>query len=115
MNKDGYNHQDWNDVVIRSKSSIKKDKKPENPQGTKDRIALESNDDIFTLNKITKEKSNNIVKLRNEKNLTQNDIAKALNISVSLINDYESGKVTNYNERTYNTICKKIKMMPIKL
>ncbi len=106
-----YHHQDWTPVVFTKKTP----KKPmqQNPEGFKERKKLEE-DEIYTLNKITPEKSQLLSKERAEKGLSQKDLANSLNFPVSTISDYESGKIQNYSEKTYNIILKKIRSTPKK-
>ncbi len=82
------NHQDWDPVVL------KKPTKPHHPPQIshehKIMQQLES-EKIVKRDLITPEKSKELCKLRNQKKITQKDLAKALNIKVDAIIDIERG------------------------
>ena len=99
-----YEHQDWEPVTIRSSEIAKKYKQTvQNAAGTKEFKSL-VNDELPKLDKITTEQSKILREARSGKGLTQYDLAKRLNINVSIIKDYENGTVTKFNKKTYNTI-----------
>lgn len=104
----GYDHQDWTPVVIRSSNASKNAKQGvQNPSGTKEFKKL-NEDDIPILNKMTKEQAIVLSQARTAKGISQKDLAKSLNIDVSIIKDYECGTVKNFNKRTYNNILAKL-------
>ena len=104
----GYEHQDWTPVVIRSSraSNIAK-QTVQNPSGTKEFKKL-NEDDIPILNKMTKEQAIVLSQARTAKGIYQKDLAKSLNIGVSIIKDYECCTVKNFNKNIYNKILSKL-------
>lgn len=104
----GYEHQDWTPVVIRSSRIANNEKKTiQNPSGTKEFKKL-NDDDIPILNKMTKEQAIILSQARTAKGISQKDLAKSLNIDVSIIKDYECCTVKNFNKRIYNNILAKL-------
>lgn len=103
----GYEHQDWKPVVIRSSQKAKKDKKTapnlQNAPGTREFLKL-NDDDIPTLNKMTKDKATDMIQARNAKNMSQQDLAKRLNMPLSIIKEYENCNVKNFNKGIYKKI-----------
>jgi ribosome-binding protein aMBF1 (putative translation factor) len=102
-----YSHQDWEPVVIRS--SEKKTREPitQNTPGTKNFRRL-CEDDIPSLVQISREQSIALVEARNSKKMTQKELAKKMNIDESIIQQYENGKIKNFNKRLYNTIMRNL-------
>lgn len=98
---DGYSHQDWEPVVL--KKHIQK-KQQNNLPGSKLMKNLSEDGEIPQLKKMSKEQSNAIIAARNAKQLTQKDLANKLNFDISIIKDYESGNVNNFNKTIYNRI-----------
>jgi ribosome-binding protein aMBF1 (putative translation factor) len=102
-----YSHQDWEPVIIRS--SRKKTTEPmmQNKEGTKQFRRL-CEDDIPSLAQITREQSIALLDARNSKKLTQQELAKKMNIDASIIQQYENGKVKHFNKKMYNTIMRNL-------
>lgn len=98
--------QDWTPVVIHNKQFNKKEFK-ENPAGTKEFQKL-NDDDIPKLDKITPEQSNILKAARSAKGISQKDLAKSLNINVSIIQDYENGTIAKFNKTFYNNLLRKL-------
>jgi putative transcription factor len=89
-------HQDWDKVVLRKSNNQNKSKTSNgtrafNPAGTKKFRSLDG-EDPPPPEKISHNIRNNIQKARCAKNMSQKDLAKKLNMSLSVINDYERGK-----------------------
>jgi len=98
----GYDHQDWTPVVIRSSHMANIAKQSvQNPSGTKEFKKL-NDDDIPILNKMTREQSTALSQARVIKGLSQKDLAKALNIDISIVKKYECCNVENFNKKFYN-------------
>lgn len=112
MSEGGYAHQDWTPVVIRNSTTAKIAKQQkQNPAGTKEFIKL-NEDDVPKLNKITPEKAKILREARTAKGISQKEFAKSLNISVSTIQDYENGTVTNFSKTFYNNCLKRLGVVP---
>lgn len=104
----GFEHQDWTPVVIRNSNAAKKAKEQkQNPAGTKDFFKL-NEDDVPKLNKITPEQCQILREARNAKGITQNDLAKSLNINVSVIKEYEGGTIAKFNKTFYNSLLRRL-------
>lgn len=104
MSGSGYDHQDWTPVVIRSSRVANVAKQTvQNPSGTKEFHKL-NEDDIPVLNKMTREQATALSQARSAKGLSQKDLAKALNMDISIIKDYESCNVKNFKKGVYNKI-----------
>ena len=102
-----YHHQDWEPVTIHSSESKKREARPHNRPGTKNFQRL-CEDDIPQLNTITKEQSIALLEARNSQKLSQKDLAKKLNIDVSTVQQYENGKIKNFNKRLYTTMMRNL-------
>jgi ribosome-binding protein aMBF1 (putative translation factor) len=112
MSKEGgeraYDFQDWTPVVIRNSQVAKNAKQQkQNLAGTKEFIKL-NEDEVPKLNKMTPEQSRILREARNAKGLSQVDLAKSLNINVSIIKDYENGTVAKFNKTSYNSLLRKL-------
>jgi len=98
----GYDHQDWTPVVIRSSHMANIAKQSvQNLPGTKEFKKL-NDDDIPILNKMTREQATALSQARVIKGLSQKDLAKALNIDISIVKKYECCNVENFNKKFYN-------------
>ena len=97
--------QDWEPVVFKkvNKTSISK----QNPAGTKEFNKL-NEDDVPKLTKISLEQSKALREARTAKGLSQSDFAKSLSIDAAIIKDYENGTIKNFNQKTYNTLMRKL-------
>ncbi len=92
-------YQDWEPVIL-TKNKTKANKTVNlNPKPNDDN----DGDIPKKLNTYTKELSILMQNARQNKNLTQTELAKKLNIQTSIINDIECGKAI-YNKKTYSTI-----------
>lgn len=93
-----YEHQDWEPVVFKKDGSNNgKGNIHQNAAGTKRKNELLS-DDIPTLNVITKQQSMAIIQARNAKGISQKDLAQKMGVNVSIIQEYENGKVKSFNK-----------------
>lgn len=109
-----YSHQDWTPVVIRNANVAKQAKQQkQNPAGTKEFREL-NEDDVPKLNKITAEQCKILREARGAKGITQNDLAKSLNVNVAIIKDYENGTVAKFNKSFYNNLLRKLGICPDK-
>tara|TARA_Y100000741_G_C18053080_1_gene477228 strand:- start:100 stop:420 length:321 start_codon:yes stop_codon:yes gene_type:complete len=98
-------HQDWNQVVLKKNNNT-------NYQKNTNQIKNNIDDDEVILKKnISLDNCLKIQNGRKQKNLTQKDLAKKLNVDVSIIRNYESGKIVS----DYNILCKIEKALNIKL
>ena len=94
--------QDWDPVIIRSSKNAQMSKQThQNPAGTKEFMKLNEND-IPCLNKMTREQATALSQARVIKGLSQKDLAKALNIDISIVKKYECCNVENFNKKFYN-------------
>lgn len=89
-------HQDWEKVVLRKTnkqdgSRTSNNTGAFNPTGTKKFRSLDG-EDPPPPEKISHNVRHNIQKARCIKNMSQRDLAKKLNMSLSVISDYENGK-----------------------
>jgi len=108
-----YEHQDWEPVVIRSSKVAKEAKQTiQNAAGTKEFRKL-NEDDIPKLDKITPEQCKILKEARAAKGITQNDLAKSLNMNVSVIKEYEGGTVAKFNKTFYNNLLRKLGVKPV--
>jgi len=102
----GYEHQDWEPVVIRSKENYKQQHiQKQNAAGTKKYNEL-NKDDIPILDKISNEQKQNLIQGRTAKGLTRKQFASMLNIQESIIAEYENGTVKVFNKGIYNRMLK---------
>jgi len=93
-----YEHQDWEPVIFQKKESNSgKANAYQNAPGTKRKNELLS-DDIPTLNVISKEQSMAIIQARNAKGISQKELAQKMGVNVSIIQEYENGKVKSFNK-----------------
>lgn len=103
-----YDHQDWTPVVIRNANAAKNAKKQkQNAPGTKEYQKL-IQPEIEKLDKITPELQNKLRNARNAKGLTQPDLARLLNIPVSIIRDYENGTIAKFEKTFYNKLMRRL-------
>lgn len=106
-NMHSYEHQDWKPVVIRSTQKAKNEKKVvpnlQNAPGTREFKKL-NEDDIPILNKMTNDKAKDMIQARNAQKMSQQDLAKKLNMPLSIIKEYENATVKNFNKGIYKKI-----------
>ncbi len=106
------NFQDWEPVVLKnSKSKAQKQNNTPNQAGHKEYIKL-IEDDIPTLNKITREYAQAIVDGRKALNITQKDLAQKMCIKDNIIKEYENCSVVNFNLQFYKRILKALNIDP---
>ena len=106
------NFQDWEPVVLKnSKSKAQKQNNTPNQAGHKEYIKL-LEDDIPTLNKITREYAQAIVDGRKALNITQKDLAQKMCIKDNIIKEYENCSVVNFNLQFYKRILKALNIDP---
>ena len=106
------NFQDWEPVILKnSKSNAQKQNNTPNQAGHKEYIKL-LEDDIPTLNKITREYAQAIVDGRKALNITQKDLAQKMCIKDNIIKEYENCSVVNFNLQFYKRILKALNIDP---
>lgn len=104
--------QDWEEVKF-IKKDTKTKKTIQNAPGTKLIKKLESDEMPPKLEKYTQEQVNDLMELRKIKNYTQQDLAKYLNIDVSIIKNIENKSAT-YNKSLYNKLINTLKKVNTK-
>ena len=108
-----FEHQDWNDVVFKKKQSntLTNDDIRKSNYKTKQKITsntfnnannqklykIDNESESFEINKISLSLSKQIQKARLTKKLTQKELALQSNVSIKIINEYESGKAIPNN------------------
>lgn len=97
-------YQDWEPVVLKKSSSIKRQNTTANPAGHKKFIELNA-DEVPKLNYVSKEEAQNIIQGRKAKDLKQEDLARMLNINVAVIKDFENQKLLS-NKQLYSKMLK---------
>ena len=106
------NFQDWEPVILKnSKSKAQKQNNTPNQAGHKEYIKL-LEDDIPTLNKITREYAQAIVDGRKALNITQKELAQKMCIKDNIIKEYENCSVVNFNLQFYKRILKALNIDP---
>ena len=106
------NFQDWTPVVLKNtKAKTQKQNNIPNQAGHKEYIKL-LEDDIPTLNKITREYAQAIVDGRKALNITQKDLAQKMCIKDNIIKEYENCSVVNFNLQFYKRILKALNIDP---
>ena len=104
-----FDYQDWTVQKIHNK--IYKPKQHHNEPGFKEKEKLFS-DEIYQLNKITKQQSDVLINARIAKKLSQKDFAHSISRDISIIQGYENGTVTNFNKSFYNFLLRKLGVNP---
>jgi len=94
--------QDWDEVKFVKKEKPKKNL-TQNAPGTKQFKKLEGDEMPPKLEKYTQEQVNDLMELRKIKNYTQQDLARYLNIDVSIIKAIEN-KTATYNKSLYTKL-----------
>lgn len=106
------NFQDWTPVVLKNtKAKTQKQNNIPNQAGHKEYIKL-LEDDIPTLNKITREYAQAIVDGRKALNITQKDLAQKMCIKDNIIKEYENCSVVNFNLQFYKRILRALNIDP---
>lgn len=99
--------QDWEKVVIGNGKNKKANTSIQHQAGHKEFMKL-NEDDIPKLDKITPEQSKNLREARNARGILQSELAKSLNIDISIIRDYENGNVKKFNPTLYKSLMRKL-------
>ena len=85
-------HQDWQQVIWKKRENKKKEMQHIDPTVVKlNNIDNKTVEDNLAIEKLNKEETMLIIKLRNDKKLKQEDLATALNIKKDIIRDIENG------------------------
>lgn len=92
---DGFQHQDWNEVVLRKPVEIKKNEHNPN-QKSKAQQLLDGND-IVAPPKTNKELKLAIQQARIAKKWSQKELATQMNTTIQIISQYENGKAVPNN------------------
>lgn len=95
-------HQDWTPVILKKNSKNTSMPFIPNPAGHKAFLKLDS-DDIPKISYVSKEEAQNVISARKAKNLKQEELAKLLNMNVSVIKDFESQKLQS-NKQLYGKL-----------
>jgi ribosome-binding protein aMBF1 (putative translation factor) len=104
-----YGHQDWTPCVLRK--TVKKIQ-PKHVDPTVIKMAkLDQADDIQLVKKVSEDIRKTIIALRVEKKISQEDLAKGLNLDKSVIREIEAGKY-NENKTLTNRIKNHLKSRP---
>ena len=105
-------HQDWEVYIMNApskssstKSTEKKKKHKDVPKSVK--LEKQAENDELKHKTIPRDVSQAIQKARLEKKLKQKDLAKMMNVNVSLINEIETGKAL-YNGKQISMIKRKL-------
>ena len=112
---DNLAHQDWKTIKINTKQKSKKYSDTVNVNKNSSVLKKNGNlDDKIEKGELSHKKFDNkfrtdFVKVRTSLNLTQKQIATALNVPVQLISDLEQGKL-NYDNNLNNKIKRKYKI-----
>ena len=88
-----FEHQDWKSVVQKSnKSSAKVAPAPASPKKVSNN---NDNDETVQIIKVDKQLSQDILKARLAKGLSQVDLAKQMSLDVNIIKSYENGTASH--------------------
>ena len=112
--QESLDHQDWNQVSLRSRKSInqekmKSTKKISQAQQKDIKLHKQVEEDNLKHMKITNELRTKIIQSRASQKWKQKDLAQKCNLPVSVINDIESGKAI-YNPQQINKIKRILKL-----
>jgi len=107
-------HQDWKPVVVKTKQSIKEEQNTSSnklsaSQQRDHKLLKQVDNDELTHKKISPELRKTIQQGRASLKLKQKDLAQRTNLSVSIINDIETGKAI-YNPQHINKIKRVLKI-----
>jgi len=105
-------HQDWTPVVFEKKDSSNTKSKGRHVDPNVIKMAkIDNAEDIIPIKKVADADRKLIVSLRLEKKLSQENLAKKLNIDKSVIRDLEAGKLTE-NKQLTNRIKNLLQKLP---
>ena len=92
-----FDHQDWKSVVLNgNKSSAKVAPSPGSPKKVSYNDAIKGDiDESMQIIKVDKQLSQDILKARLAKGLSQVDLAKQMSLDVNIIKTYENGTATH--------------------
>ena len=99
-------HQDWKPCIVRKKPNKSQDKSKKTKQPSN---SLNDNKEEFKHKKISREKSQEIIKRRCELNMDRKQLSNKLNIKVDVLTKYETGNIV-CNPTILNKIHKILKM-----
>ena len=91
VTKSNNDMQDWDRIVLKKKSNKSKNVKTVYKNNYTEAHLIDDNPDTFKHKKITHQFKTELIKARNKKNITQEQLAKLMNIKKSIINKYEQG------------------------
>ena len=95
-------HQDWKQIYVSLDN--RKHKKEKNKKGPSNNLD-NTNLDTFKNKKVEVSFSTKMRQARNNKNITQKELAQKINVKPAVINEYESGKAIP-NPKILNNIKK---------
>jgi ribosome-binding protein aMBF1 (putative translation factor) len=96
------NFQDWTTVVLKKKEK-KKQKQLEIDPIVKKMNQLDNNDDVCKIETVSNDDRKLITSLRTTRKITQEELAKMLNIKKEIIRDIENGSLAE-NKQMINKI-----------
>jgi len=107
-------HQDWKPIVVKTKQSIKGEKKTSSNKLSEshqrdNKILKQVDNDELTHKKISLELRTTIQQSRTALKWKQKELAQKTNLPVSVINDIETGKAI-YNPQHINKIKRVLKI-----
>ncbi len=89
-NKNNFEHQDWKPCVLRK--SVKKTPPKQIDPIAKKMAKLYQTDDVPQIKKVSDSDRKMITSLRTERKITQEELARRLNLDKKVINQIESGQ-----------------------
>lgn len=100
-----YQHQDWNTIVFKKKKTYNNTennnpKKNYNNSSTKidtNMKKIDNENENFNIKLVSFDLSKTIIKARQQKKMTQKELAAAINEKYDIISSYESGKAIPNN------------------
>ena len=107
-------HQDWKPVILRSKQSVKQEKKQNtkklsHAQQRDNKLLKKAENDELKHDKVPQELRTKIIQKRASLKWKQKDLAQKCNYPVTVINEIESGKAI-YNPQHINKIKRILKI-----
>ena len=113
LDKKSVGHQDWTPIVINTKKTMNEGMKASNKlsesQQREHKLLKQVDDDELTHKKVSPELRKRIQQGRSALKWKQKDLAQKVNLSVSIINDIETGKAI-YNHQHMNKIKRALKI-----